>query len=256
MSEQEKKNVTIHIPLSFGDIHAFGRLIREIRFKNRYFLSDVSTKFVDGLINYAKKFKVHQFSAGDAFYRARIHEFKMDEPHFASKKMGTPPTHEATHGRLNPVGIPYLYLANDIDTAVSEVRPWIGCDMTVAEFALDQDISVINFSNKVFTNIPTEDDYEAAETTWRELITYMFSMPFDPRDDTAYMATQYITERIKKEGFDGILYDSALNADGYNLTLFEKGISTSGKLYRIKVKSIGYEHKIYEVDTETNRNNS
>ena len=247
MADQEKKNVTIQVPLSFGDIAAFSKLIREIRFENRFFLSEVPTKFVAGLIKYAKQFKIHQFSASSRFYRARVHEFKMVEPHYSPEQMGSPPAHKTTHGRLNPVGIPYLYLASNIDTAVSEVRPWIGCNITAAEFTLNRDISVVNFSKNVFTNVPSGTEYAAAETTWLELITFMFSMPFDPRDDTAYMATQYVTERIKKEGFDGILYDSALNKDGYNITLFDHSIAKPGKLLKIDVQSISYDNKVFEL---------
>ncbi len=256
MSKKEKNGITVKVPFSFKDIQAFTRLIQELRFENRFFLSKVSAKFLDGLVNYAKQFKTHNFSIGQSLYRGRIHEFKMTELHFASDKMGVPPTHKATHGRLNPVGIPYLYLAKDIYTAVSEVRPWIGCEMTIAEFTLVQDISVINFSNKVFTNVPTEDNFAAAETTWRELIAYMFSMPFDPRDDTAYMPTQYVTERIKKEGFDGILYDSALNKDGYNVTLFDSKVANSGKLFKVEVADISYELKEYEVKSDSNESKS
>lgn len=32
----------------------------------------------------------------------------------------------AREGRANPKGIPYLYIATDKETAMSEVRPWIG----------------------------------------------------------------------------------------------------------------------------------
>ncbi len=247
MADQEKKIVTVQIPFSLRDMAAFSQLLRELRFENRFFLSDVSNKFVAGLIKYATQLKVHHFSAGTRFYRARVHEFKMEESHYNQEQMGPPPPHKTTHGRLNPIGIPYLYLANDIDTAISEVRPWIGCNITVAEFTLNKDISVINFSKKVFTNVPSGNEHAAAETTWRELITFMFSMPFHPRDETAYVATQYFTERIKKEGFDGILYDSALNRDGYNLTLFDHGISACGKLMKVDVQTIHYDNKVSEI---------
>ena len=64
-------------------------------------------------------------------------------------------------------------------------------------------------------------------------------MPFDHRDDTAYVTTQYITERMKKEGAHGILYDSALSPKGYNLALFNDKLATCSKLYRVRVNSIG-----------------
>ncbi|MFZ0569740.1 MAG: RES domain-containing protein [Rhodomicrobium sp.] len=36
-----------------------------------------------------------------------------------------------SEGRANPRGIPYLYLASTRDTALAEVRPWIGSHITV-----------------------------------------------------------------------------------------------------------------------------
>jgi len=249
MTNNKKGNVTISAPLSFSDIGAFIELCKELRFENRFFLREKAIKFIDDIIQYAKEFKLHEFSSEEHFYRARIHTFKMATPHFTIEEIGAPPTHEAKHGRVNPVGIPYLYLANDILTAVSEVRPWIGCDITVAEFILNRNVSVINFSKKIFTNVPADSKYQAAETTWRELITWMFSYPFDPRDDTAYMPTQYVTERIKKEGFDGILYDSALNANGYNLALFSERTAAPIKLHKVKVNSINYEINESEIKT-------
>jgi RES domain-containing protein len=243
----EGKKIIIEVPLSFADMHAWAKLIQEVRYENRFFLSDISSRFVDGLMKYAKKFKIHTYESGERFYRARVHDFQMEEQNFPKQEMGPPPKYKATHGRLNPVGIPYMYLANDLDTAISEVRPWIGCKITVSEFLLQGSIAVVNFSKIVFTNVPTEQDYVAHETTWRELITWMFSAPFDPRDDTAYTPTQYLAERIKKEGFDGILYDSALNKGGYNLTLFDNGKTTPGKLFDVEVRAISYQHSVKEI---------
>jgi RES domain-containing protein len=165
-----------------------------------------------------------------------------EQASYPLERMGCPPAQKATHGRLNPVGIPYLYLANDLKTAVSEVRRWIGCQITVAEFAMQREVCVINFSNKVFTNVSSGDDYAAAESTWKEWVSFMFSLPFDPRDETAYMATQYLAGRIKKEGFDGILYDSALSQDGYNLALFNAEASKPLKGFKVEVKSVSYDY--------------
>jgi hypothetical protein len=57
----------------------------------------------------------------------------------------------------------------------------------LAEFTLTTDCEFINFSKEHFINIPKGEEFDGAEFTWRELITWMFSAPFDPRDDTAYV---------------------------------------------------------------------
>lgn len=160
--------------------------------------------------------------------------------------MGAPPTHKATHGRINPVGIPYLYLASDRKTAVAEVRPWKGCKITVAEFYLNKEIRLVNFSNKVAINKPSDSRYDGAEWTWSELITYLFSTPFDPRDDTSYIPIQYISERIKMEGFDGIMYDSALEKDGYNICLFDPQMALPKKRFSVLVTDISHEMETNE----------
>ncbi len=47
-----------------------------------------------------------------------------------------PQIDRATEGRANPTGIPVLYLASSEQTAISEVRPWIGSELSVAQFRI------------------------------------------------------------------------------------------------------------------------
>lgn len=216
----ESKNTNIRVTFPIKDVQVWQQFVVGLKRENRFTLSEESTKFIELLIEYARKHKSTKISEGTPLFRARTNDgIERSEP-IAIEHMGAPPVHLAGHGRLNPRGIPYLYLASNRLTAVSEVRPWVSCDITVAEFVLSADCKFINFSKKHMVNITEGEKYEGPDFTWRELITWMFSAPFDPRDDTAYIPTQYIAERIKGAGFDGIIYDSALSADGYNVTLF------------------------------------
>lgn len=246
---EDKKGITIKAPFPLADLKVFSSLIRELRFENRFFVSERSEKFLNDLIRYAKLFKMKKFATGCNFYRARIHDVIMEKENITYNldEMGAPPNDRASKGRLNPSGISYLYLANDINTAVSEVRPGVCSGITVAEFALNQEISLINLSKNVFTNVPMGDEYKGKEFTWSNLIADYFSTPFDSNDDTAYILTQYVAERIKKEGFDGILYDSALNKNGYNITLFNPGAAKPIKRVKVKIRSIKYENLVSEV---------
>ena len=45
-----------------------------------------------------------------------------------------PLTGRATDGRANPRGIPCLYLATTRETAMSEVRPWVGSYVSAGQF--------------------------------------------------------------------------------------------------------------------------
>ena len=56
------------------------------------------------------------------------------KPHgFRSERMKPLPSPD-TEGRVNPVGIPVLYMATSRRTAISEVRPGIGHGVSVAQF--------------------------------------------------------------------------------------------------------------------------
>ena len=216
----ENNTIILRPSISLGDMHAWQRLVVGLRYENRFTLQDGPARFAEGLLEYATRHKTIAFQANKLLFRARINAKDDDRPYDLGK-MGAPGKNEAAHGRLNPTGIPYLYLASDRDTAISEVRPWVGCKATIAEFKLTREARLINFSTKYRVNVPEGDEHKAPEFTWRELIAWMFSAPFDPRDDTIYVPTQYLAERIKGAGFDGILYDSALDPRGYNVALFD-----------------------------------
>ena len=63
---------------------------------------------------------------GERYYRARLGSVTETKP-FPKEKMGTPPPEKSmAGGRANPPGIPFLYLANEENTAIAEVRPWKG----------------------------------------------------------------------------------------------------------------------------------
>src|SRR5579859_3210541 len=47
-------------------------------------------------------------------------------------------------GRVNPRGIPCLYLASTKEAAVSEVRPWVGSYISLAQFKIMRYVSVVD----------------------------------------------------------------------------------------------------------------
>jgi hypothetical protein len=48
--------------------------------------------------------------------------------------------------RSNPRGIPALYLATTRDTALAEVRPWVGATISVAQLVIESELNVIDCS--------------------------------------------------------------------------------------------------------------
>lgn len=129
----------------------------------------------------------------------------------------------ASDGRANPRGIPCLYLANRKDTAIAEVRPWIGSYVSVAQFKLLRHLKIIDCARghdrqPLFLEEPAPE--KRTEAVWAH-IDRAFSEPMTRGDDTAdYVPTQIIAELFKREGFDGVGYKSNFG-EGFNLAIFD-----------------------------------
>jgi hypothetical protein len=150
-----------------------------------------------------------------------------------------------SEGRANPRGIPYLYLATTRDTALAEVRPWIGATISVAQFRVRRDLNVIDCSRHHSTheivNLIGDHTRSREDGVW-VAIDQAFATPVSRDDESKeYIPTQIVAELFKSEGFDGIVYKSLLSEDGFNLALFnlkDAGVIQCG-LY--KVASISFD---------------
>ena len=149
---------------------------------------------------------------------------------------------EATEGRVNPKGIPYLYLATKRDTALAEVRPWLGTLISVAQFVTLRDLRVVNCSGtgeRISFYLEEPEPSERVKAVWSD-IDRAFSTPVNTGDRTAeYTPTQVISEMFKASGFDGIVYRSALG-DGHNVTLFDLGAAEMVNCSLFEVKDIKF----------------
>jgi RES domain len=138
-----------------------------------------------------------------------------------------PRVNRACEGRANPKGISYLYLATQQKTAIAEVRPWIGSYVSIAQFALNREIRVVNCvsgerSTMVYSHEPGPEERERA--VWQD-IDRAFSQPVTSTDDTAdYAPTQVLAEFFRESNLDGIAYGSSLGS-GHNLALFDAGVA-------------------------------
>jgi hypothetical protein len=135
--------------------------------------------------------------------------------------------------RVSPKGIACLYLSTDKETAMSEVRPWIGTILSLAKFNITRDLKIVDCSkshgqkNAWLKGIPAGDpSFKIPEETilrkiWSD-VDSAFSVPVSRNEDTTrYIPTQVIAEFIKSKKFDGLAYKSALSESGYNVALFD-----------------------------------
>ena len=149
----------------------------------------------------------------------------------------------ASEGRANPKGIPYLYLATNRDTALAEVRPWIGSFISVGQFKTLRELRLVNCTTdqQGFVFYLKEPSAEKREEAVWASIDQAFARPVSPSDDIAdYVPTQIIAELFKANNFDGVAYRSSLG-DGHNVALFDLDMAKLVSCFLFQVKSIGFE---------------
>jgi hypothetical protein len=237
---------------------------------NRFVLSDHWHEFIRDVVRTSNK-RAKTLEQGAKLARARIGtdwvEFDDgDEQPFplSPHRMGSPPKHLATPGRLNSEGIPYLYLSTDMDTAVAEVRPWIGAELTIGTFEVLSDLRIVDTSDdepqsmlSLYEFVKRDgqiadvrkraaDRYTSADKekyVWGD-INAAFSRPVSPSESPMkYVPTQYLSEKLKTEGYDGIAYRSSLNEGGHNVALFDPQKAKCIGCRMFEVKRLKYHYK-------------
>jgi len=247
---------------NFKSWHSYRDFEQAVKHSNRYIRSIETEEFLQTLLATSEELK-EIIKPESIFWRAQL-GYKINEgvqtdgeyaPHvlypYPPERM-KPRYREASAGRANPKGIPYLYLATDQKTAISEARPWIGSMVSAAQFKTNRELEVINFTDAKFDPSKYENlefiSYEREpepnvrkDIVWTE-INEAFSRPITPNDRVDdYVPTQIIAELFKNAGLDGIAYASSLGG-GHNLAIFDmealKIINRS--LYKVTKIDIGY----------------
>lgn len=173
---------------------------------------------------------------------------------YGSRDSTAPEPNKVTNGRANPDHIRYLYVCEDDNTPVYEVRPVIGDQVSVARFRLNREVKLYDltspkqsFEDRSFKSI---EEYESAKLF--SAIGDMFSRPFNG-DPAKYIATQFLAEEIKNMGFDGLRFNSSLNTGGINVVLFDPDVCKAVSSEWVEIKGIHIEKDealIYKIGLE------
>lgn len=177
-------------------------------------------------------------------YEKGEHVYDTDAP--LSPDRMKPLRGRANEGRANPKGIPYLYLATNRDTALAEVRPWMGSSISVGRFKTLRELRLVNCTTDQ-QHFPVwlkkEPSAEKREESVWAAIDRAFARPINPSDDIAdYVPTQIIAELFKANNFDGIAYRSSLGG-GHNVALFDLDVAELVSCYLFQTTSIRFEFK-------------
>lgn len=194
----------------------------ELKHNNRFFPNDAPDK--KHLEPFGKYIGKILSKDSQKFYRARINT--SDKP-FKMKEMGKPPKNLVSNGRANPIGIPYLYVASSIDTAISEIRGHKSEVVTIVEYQMKSDLEMTDLRDPKNTISPFElNDDNDLELIYKNLpfLTLLgneLSKPIIPREaDLEYLPSQYLCELLKLIGFHGIIYKSSIS-NGNNYVIFK-----------------------------------
>jgi len=195
----------------------------------RYIRPPEIESFLHTVLDTAEK-RIEEIPKGEILWRAQLgNDWRQENEEVGEVEVPYPPErmkpmlNRANEGRANPKGIPYLYFASNRETALAEVRPWIGSYISVGQFKTLKDLKVVNCTTeskrfRIYFEEPPAEKRE--EAVWAG-IDRAFATPVTTIDDSAdYAPTQVIAEFFKINGFDGIMYRSSLGK-GKNIALFE-----------------------------------
>ena len=221
----------------FASWRSYANFARRVRQERRYVWEPEVSAFLDTVLATVQE-RDRTISKGSVLYRAqhgisyREDEKGVEVLAYGSDRM-KPLVDRAKEGRANPAGIPMLYLSASEQTAISEVRPWIGSELSLAQFKILRDLTVIDLSlghdktpiqyltvsQLLGEKQPSKQIKE--EAVWTD-IDNAFSRPVTRSDEmTDYVPTQILSELFCQNGYDGLVYRSQFGESGYNIALFE-----------------------------------
>lgn len=185
--------------------------IKEIQFRNRN-PSDI--KALD-LMNELSTNPERKLKTGTTLYRCRIiHDMtkvnkELNFYGYGKNDSFVPPPNLTRDMRANYRYIPYLYCANNPYTALVEVRPRLGANVSIATIEVKEELTLLDFTLK---KIPKNMDNP--KLNFFADLSMLFSKPVTSDDDILdYIPTQFIAEFAKKLGYDGIVFRSSLTPE-------------------------------------------
>lgn len=165
------------------------------------------------------------------FYRARIgytdkkrslfeggFEGEMVFIPFSNSQIGAPPPLIAGVGRINRVGVSYLYCATDKHTAISEIRPHPGDIVSIGKFLNNNELLIFDLTENQFLNFYKSDE-NLDKFKKLHTFTELMQKVIPPSERHSYSITQLIADCIRRLNFDGILFPSSVG-NGENLVVF------------------------------------
>lgn len=195
----------------------------EIKHDNRYFTKN-KVELENNVVRLFPIIRLVPAQMPQLWFRARIQLGKYIYP---ANEMLAPPKEVAGHGRANPAGIPYLYIASNLNTCVSEIRPHTGDVVNIATVKIKSGLQLIDLRDpkarvsvfQLFWTVAELSEAKQSVEFLNELGKELGRPVLRQAAAYDYVPSQYLCELIKVSGYDGVVYRSSVG-DGFNAAIF------------------------------------
>lgn len=244
----------------FASYRSYDEFARRVRHKSRYVWDDYVKAFIDTVLATVQDRDV-VLKKGLSFYRAQLgidyislDQNKPEEPSGYNAARMKPRPNRSMEGRANAAGVSVLYLGTTEKNVISEVRPWVGAEISVAQFKLKRDLRTLDLTrghgksslgmllDHLVNGTPLSPE-QRVTAVWID-IDNGFSRPVTKTDDAAeYVPTQILAEVFKSAGYDAIGYKSQFGEGGFNIVVFNPDDADviNCAPYRVKRLDVSFE---------------
>ncbi len=219
---------------TFRSYHDYwDQLTEEIKHGNRFFPQN---GFISEDIAGILEENVFVLPQNSILYRGRIGKHSIDT-------MGAPPNQYAAPGRANPKGISYLYTATDSATCIAELRPYKSAEISIVELTTKKVLHLVSLNTGILLISPFQYKDLLTGVGYHRLfnrLVFDLSKPVIPDNtEIEYLPTQYLSELIKSNRYDGFRFKSSLGkAD--NIVIFDESNVHFDSIDIKVVKDINY----------------
>jgi hypothetical protein len=243
---------------AFETKHAYWDFAKTVQTERRFIFDGKAGNFL-AAVRAASKSRAYALKPGSRLWRAQVgsefapwrsgdgeDETGIEEEHpLQEDRMIPNPKFIKSGGRANPSGCAYLYLADHPETALAEMRPWVGESLTLAIFEIQQNIKLVvckfgaeDLGEHLFEENPSAEKLD--KYVWDD-ISRAFARPVNREDqENDYLPTQNLAEAFKLEGFDGLVYRSGLER-GTNVVLFDVHVAKLINSFVYTLKKVRYD---------------
>lgn len=223
------------------NVNYWFKLKEQLKWEKRYF-TDIN--FLTDDLGWDSFFESKvTIKIDDVFFRARLHQ-NADDEIFQLDKMYCPPAKNATAGRANPIGIPYLYLSDNEETVLYEIRASFLDEVSLGLFSKGDkiltDVIISDFTEIASLYLPNEVNKRIKSTLLKQYISRDLSKPMRRYDsELDYIPTQFICEFIKVfTNVQEIKFRSSLHNIGNNLVIFNQDIMKCTSVKKVQISKV------------------